>query len=232
MVDTPTLTDWLRELGDSAPEVVERGIQTWIVGVQRALSPEEISAWQAAPGSLEGAVEAVAAGLPLVRADLTRDGDRDVVRFWATVHGEGLSRQAFLLTASAVAKADRGLVVLTRANREYATAVDALGPVEEATSAPLTEPDRAAPRLDVVDEEPFDEKWAGNVDVLLTEIGQGRIQLLTALQSALGLDRAAALALADAVPTLIATGVARNRGDELVQRVSAAGGTARLQPSD
>jgi ribosomal protein L7/L12 len=213
MVDTATLTRWLRELGNTGLELVERGPETWIVGVQWALTPDEVAAWNAAPDALDGAVDAVAGGFPLVQSTVVRTDDQVVARFWAGVHGEGLSRQAFLLTASSAAKAAKGLAQLTRANQEYAAAVAGREPVaiEERPAAVPTE-----------------QMW--DFDVVLVHAGDSGPRVADTMQASLGVERAAALDMIRAAPTVIAVGVTSTTAGELARRLEAAGATVSVQP--
>lgn len=221
MVDTATLTGWLSDLGDRAATVVERGPETWIVGVQRPLTPDEVATWSAVPGGLEDAVRAVAAGFPLVQSDLVRDGSRVVARFWAGVHGDGLARQAFLLTASSVSKAAGALTVLTRTNRDYAAAVDDLEPLVMLSPAPA--PERVEPTADA-------PVAAADFDVMLFDPGDARLDVIATVQNALGLERAAAIDIINTAPTVIAVGVDRTRADDLARQLEAVGATVSVQP--
>jgi Bacterial SH3 domain len=147
MTRSGTLRSWLEALGlevteaggasreeltaasvhEGEPQLVVRqsDAATWRVVHERRVSESALSAdwrapWQdeAPAAAVDRAAQQVAYAFPLVEADTRGDGGDVVVRFGAPVFGEGLTRQAFALTVSAVLKAARGfdLVVARRAD--------------------------------------------------------------------------------------------------------------------
>jgi hypothetical protein len=121
MTSSQTFTAWLEALGlevkeggDAADDqvsvvpadagtpglVVQRtGADTWDV-IHERLLPESVLT-----SDLAAAAREVACGFPLVEAEMHDDGGDIAVRFRAPVFEDGLTRQGFALTASAVLKA-------------------------------------------------------------------------------------------------------------------------------
>ena len=150
MTRSGTLRSWLEALGlevteaggasreeltaalvhEGEPQLVVRqsDAATWRVLHERRVSESALSAdwrapWQdeAPAAAVDRAAQQVAYAFPLVEADTRGDGGDVVVRFGAPVFGEGLTRQAFALTVSAVLKAARGFdLVLARRADELA----------------------------------------------------------------------------------------------------------------
>ena len=147
MMGSATLRSWLEALGlevtavdgaseeeltaapvhEGAPQVVVRqsDAATWKVVHERRVSERALSTDWRAPweddspaATVERAAQQIAYAFPLVEADTSGDGGEVVVRLGAPVFDEGLTRQAFALTVSAVLKAARAfdLVVARRAD--------------------------------------------------------------------------------------------------------------------
>lgn len=174
MTDSQTLTSWLEALGLDAKErsgasddqlwvapaddgatglVVQRnGAEVWDV-IQERRVPESVlsSDWRAPsdteppPKVVDAAAREVACGFPLVEAETHDEGGDIAVRFRAPVFDDGLTRQGFALTVSAVLKAaqmfDR---VLTRRAEEMASRKD-FEAASEATASIETTPTTQSP---------------------------------------------------------------------------------------
>jgi len=163
MTDSQTLTSWLEPLGleakeesgasdeqlsiapaDGAPGlVVERnGAEVWDVVHERRVPESVLSSDWRVPSDTEpppkvvgAAAREVACGFPLVEAETHDEGGDIAVRFRAPVFADGLTRQGFALTVSAVLKGAQAFdMVLTRRAQEMAE----VGATPDAT-------DRAAP---------------------------------------------------------------------------------------
>jgi hypothetical protein len=143
MTDAATLASWLEALGleakgegttgeqvsvasgggaDSGVVVQRRDPETWEVVHERRV-PESVlsSDWQAPwdtepPAAVVGqAAQEVAYGFPLVESETSDEGGDVTVRFRAPVFDDGLTRQGFVLTVSAVLKVAQVFdLVLTR----------------------------------------------------------------------------------------------------------------------
>jgi Bacterial SH3 domain len=132
MTDSATLRSWLEPLGllvkaetgasaehltvahggnaDPRLEIRRSNPETWEVVHERRVS-----------GSVREAAREVARGFPLVDAETKGDGGDSTVRFRAPVFDEGLTRQGFAMTVSAVLKAAQVFdLVLTRRAQEMA----------------------------------------------------------------------------------------------------------------
>ena len=130
MTDSATLRSWLEPLGDAGPglEVQRSDAETWEVAHEHrvpesVLSSDWCAPWDTKrPAAVVGeAAREVAGGFPLVESETHGDGGDVTVRFRAPIFDEGLTRQAFVLTVSAVLKAARVFGrVLTRRAQEMA----------------------------------------------------------------------------------------------------------------
>jgi hypothetical protein len=150
MSDSATLLSWLEPLGLEVKEesgtsgphlsvapsgdvdarvVVQRSdAETWDAFHERRVHESVLSSDWHAPWDTEppavvvgAAAREVACGFPLVESAAHEDGDDVVVRFRAPVFDEGLTRQGFALTVSAVLKVAQVFgLVLTRRAQEMA----------------------------------------------------------------------------------------------------------------
>jgi SH3 domain-containing protein len=129
MTDRATLRSWLEPLGLDANVELERSDpETWVaVHEQRVRESVLRSDWHAPwdtepPAVVVGtAAREVACGFPLVESETQENGGDIVVRFRALVFDDGITRQGFALTVSAVLKAARVFdLVLTRRAQEMA----------------------------------------------------------------------------------------------------------------
>ena len=67
------------------------------------------------------------------------------------------------------------------------------------------------------------------VDVVLTEVGDKKIQVIKAVKNATGLGLKEAKALVDEAPKPVKEGVEREEGEALLKDIEEAGGTAELK---
>jgi hypothetical protein len=115
--------------GDPSLSVQRSDPATWEVVHDRRVEASVLTSdWHAPwdtdpPSAVVGrAVQEVAYGFPLVESDTHDEGDDVAVRFHAPVFDEGLTRQAFVLTVSAVLNAARVLdLVMARRAEDRAT---------------------------------------------------------------------------------------------------------------
>lgn len=135
MTDAATLSSWLEGLGlavkgGGAPrlELQRRNTETWEVVHDRRVPESVLSSdwhapWDTEPPAVvvNQAAREVAYGFPLVESETHDEGSDVAVRFSAPVFDEGLTRQGFVLTASAVLKVAQVFdLVLTRRAQEMA----------------------------------------------------------------------------------------------------------------
>jgi hypothetical protein len=135
MTDAATLESWLNGLGLEVKEGSDSGVLvqrsdagTWDLVHERSvpqavLSTDWHAPWDTDPPDVVvgNAAREVAYGFPLVESDTHHAGGDLSVRFRAPIFEEGLTRQGFALTASAVLKAAQTFdVVLARRADELA----------------------------------------------------------------------------------------------------------------
>lgn len=73
------------------------------------------------------------------------------------------------------------------------------------------------------------EEESGTVDVVLTDAGEKKIQVIKAVRGATGLGLKEAKALVDGVPGAVKEGVEREEADKLKAEIEEAGGAVELK---
>ena len=73
------------------------------------------------------------------------------------------------------------------------------------------------------------EEESGTVDVVLTDAGEKKIQVIKAVRGATGLGLKEAKALVDEAPKPVKEGVERDEAEKLAKEIEEAGGTAELK---
>ncbi len=73
------------------------------------------------------------------------------------------------------------------------------------------------------------EEEAGTVDVVLTDAGEKKIQVIKAVRGATGLGLKEAKALVDEAPSPVKEGIEREEGETLLKEIEEAGGKAELK---
>jgi large subunit ribosomal protein L7/L12 len=73
------------------------------------------------------------------------------------------------------------------------------------------------------------EEESSTVDVVLTEAGEKKIQVIKAVRAATGLGLKEAKALVDEAPKPVKEGIERDEGEGLVKEIEEAGGKAELK---
>jgi large subunit ribosomal protein L7/L12 len=73
------------------------------------------------------------------------------------------------------------------------------------------------------------EEESATVDVVLTEAGEKKIQVIKAVRAATGLGLKDAKALVDGAPKPVKEGVDRDEGEKLKSEIEEAGGTVELK---
>jgi large subunit ribosomal protein L7/L12 len=73
------------------------------------------------------------------------------------------------------------------------------------------------------------EEESSTVDVILTETGEKKIQVIKAVRAATGLGLKEAKALVDEAPKPVKEGIEREEGEKLAKEIEEAGGKAELK---
>ena len=101
--------------------------------------------------------------------------------------------------------------------------------LEEEFGVSATAVAAAAPAAAAADGGAAAEEESGTVDVILTDAGEKKIQVIKAVRAATGLGLKEAKAVVDEAPGPVKEGIEREEGEKLKAEIEEAGGSAELK---